>query len=82
MLLHLKEGQTVQDAVKQYERPDPGFFSRLELPPRIPKPEIKSQVGMSTLKDGQWQDLKINPPARPRIPGNRPPIGRGPRHEA
>ena len=56
--------QTVQDAVKQFERPDPDFFARLNLPPRIPKPEIAEQVGRSILKDGQWQDL--NPAVRRR----------------
>jgi hypothetical protein len=59
-LLRLEEGETVQDAVKRYEKPDPSFFSRLYLPPRIPKPEISEQVGMSTLKDGQWQDLNVS----------------------
>ena len=56
-MLHLQEGETVQDAVKRYEKPDAAFFSRLNLPPRIPKPEISQQVGRSVLKDGQWQDL-------------------------
>jgi hypothetical protein len=58
-LLHLQEGETVQDAVKRYEKPDPAFFSRLNLPPRIPKPEISKQVGRSVLKDDQWQDLNL-----------------------
>ena len=56
-LLRLEEGETVQDAVKRYEKPDAAFFSRLDLPPRIPKPEITKQVGRSILKDGAWQDL-------------------------
>ena len=43
---------------------DPDFFARLNLPPRIPKPEIAEQVGRSILKDGQWQDL--NPAVRRR----------------
>ncbi len=64
-LLHLNEGETVQDAVKRYEKPDPGFFSRLDLPPRIPKPEITAQVGRSVLTGDQWQDLKLNP-TRPK----------------
>lgn len=56
-LLHLREGETVQDAVKRYEKPDAAFFSYLNLPPRIPKPEISKQVGRSILKDGKWRDL-------------------------
>jgi len=77
MLLHLQEGETVQDAVKRFEKPDPGFFSRLELPPRIPKPEIRSQVGMSVLKDSQWQDLDLSALPRPGAPAGRPRSGRG-----
>ncbi|NUQ61660.1 MAG: hypothetical protein HUU20_04175 [Pirellulales bacterium] len=56
-LLHLQEGETVQDAVKRFEKPDPAFFSRLNLPPRIPKPEVSSQVGQSVLTEGKWRDL-------------------------
>jgi len=56
-LLRLEEGETVQDAVKRYEKPDPGFFGRLNLPPRIPRPEVADQIGMSSLKDGQWMDI-------------------------
>jgi hypothetical protein len=51
-LLRLEEGETVQDAVKRYEKPNPEFFGMLNLPPRIPKPEIAQQVGMSTLENG------------------------------
>ena len=61
MLLRLEEGETVQDAVKRYEKPDPSFFSRLHLPPRIPKPEVSETIGRSVLRDGRWSDL---PPAR------------------
>jgi hypothetical protein len=60
----LEEGETVQDAVRRYEKPDPAFFSRLNLPPRIPKPEIKQQIGRSVLNNGQWQDLTISPSRR------------------
>lgn len=64
-LLQLKEGETVQDAVKRYEKPDAVFFSILTLPPRIPKPEVSAKVGQSLLKDGKWQELKL-PPRGPR----------------
>jgi hypothetical protein len=59
-MLRLEEGETVQDAVKRYEKPDATFFSRLNLPPRIPKPAISQQIGMSNLKNGQWQDITVN----------------------
>jgi hypothetical protein len=65
-MLHLQEGETVQDAVRRYEKPDAAFFARLTLPPRIPKPEVRKQVGMSVLKDGHWHDLN------PSVSGPRP----------
>jgi hypothetical protein len=58
-MLYLEEGETVQDAVNRYEKPDAAFFARLNLPPRIPKPEISQQIGMSSLKDGQWNDIAV-----------------------
>ncbi|MGO8748903.1 MAG: SHD1 domain-containing protein [Thermoguttaceae bacterium] len=76
MLLLVQGGETVQDAVKRFEKPDPEFFASLALPPRIPKPEIKAHVGMSALKDAHWQDLNINAPRRPRTPAIRPRPGR------
>jgi hypothetical protein len=63
-MLRLEEGETVQDAVNRYEKPDAAFLARLNLPPRIPKPEISQQIGMSSLKDGQWQDMTINRSSR------------------
>lgn len=72
MLLRLQEGETVQDAVKRYERPNPEFFAMLDLPPRIPKPEIAAKVGMSTLRDGQWRDVDLNAIRRPRTPTPSP----------
>lgn len=67
-ILHLQEGETVQDAVLRFEKPDAAFFARLNLPPRIPKPDVTAQIGMSVLKDGQWQDLPTTgtPPRRRR----------------
>lgn len=67
-LLRLEEGETVQDAVKRYEKPDAKFFGRLNLPPRIPKPEIAASVGRSVLRDGGWYDMSGAPtsPIPPR----------------
>ena len=81
-ILRLQEGETVQDAVKRYEKPDANFFSLLHLPPRIPKPEVSQGVGRSQLKEGQWQDLNSNAARTPggptgprgrRLPGPRRP---------
>ncbi len=67
-LLRLQEGETVQDAVKRYEKPNPEFFGMLNLPPRIPKPEVAEQIGMSTLDNGTWRDVdrKTLPKVRSR----------------
>lgn len=61
-LLRLQKGETLQDAVNRYEKPNAHFFSSMDLPPRILKPEISKQVGMSSLTDGQWQDIKLTGP--------------------
>lgn len=50
----------MQDGVRRYEKPDVAFFSRLNLPPHIPRLEISMEVGRSVLKDGQWQDLRYD----------------------
>ena len=67
MMLRLEEGETVQDAVKRYEKPDAKFFARLHLPPRIPKPQVSETIGFSVLRNGQWQDIdRSRLPSRPR----------------
>lgn len=72
-LLRLEEGETVQDAVNRYEKPNPEFFAILNLPPRIPKPEVTKEVGLSTLADGAWRDINpaAGPPVRPPRPVRR-----------
>ena len=54
--LFLKKDQTLQEAVKEFERPNAAFFAQLTIPPRIPKPEIADGLGLSLLKDLTWQD--------------------------
>lgn len=79
MMLRLQQGETVQDAVKRFEKPDPKFFSYLELPPRIPRPETTSKVGMSSLKGCAWQDLNLPPSGPMQTPAGRLRFGRGAR---
>ena len=55
-LIRLQQGQSVQDAVKAYERPTPEFFRNLILPPRVLKPEVADKIGRSRIKDAQWRD--------------------------
>lgn len=56
-LLFLRGGETVQQAVKRYERPQPSFFSSMRIPTRIPKPEIAKGLGRSRLDKGKWVDF-------------------------
>lgn len=56
-LLHLKQGQSVQEAVSEYEKPDPEFFNHLRLPPRVLKPEVSQNIGRSRIKEGRWHDF-------------------------
>ncbi|PHS00750.1 MAG: hypothetical protein COA78_23640 [Blastopirellula sp.] len=55
-MLHMKEGQSIQEAVRQYEKPNLKFFETLVIPPKILKPEIKKAIGTSSIVNGNWSD--------------------------
>lgn len=52
----LKQGEKLKQAVREYEKADPEYFSRLSLPPKILRPEIGKSVGRSRIVDGAWRD--------------------------
>lgn len=56
-MLFLRGDETVEQAVKKYERPQPEFFSSLQIPPRIPKSEIAKGLGSSRIDKGVWIDF-------------------------
>ncbi len=56
-LIFLRDGQTLEEAVKAYERPQPEFFAGLQIPPRIPKKEYAGGLGRSRLDKGAWIDF-------------------------
>ncbi len=56
-LLFLRGDETVEQAVKKYERPQPEFFAGLKIPPRIPKAELARGLGASRLDKGVWIDF-------------------------
>ena len=58
--LQLNEGETVQQAVSKFERPDPEFFGRLNFPPRIPLAKVSETIGLTSLNGTQWQDLPLD----------------------
>ena len=60
-MIFLRGEETVQEAVKKYERPQPEFFSSLQIPPRIPKPEIAKGLGSSREDKGVWVDFPRQP---------------------
>lgn len=56
-MLFLRGDETVEQAVKKFERPQPEFFSSLLIPPRIPKAEVARGLGASRLNKGVWVDF-------------------------
>ena len=58
--LQLDEGETVQQAVSKFERPDTEFFGRLNFPPRIPLAKVSETIGLTSLNGTQWQDLPLD----------------------
>lgn len=56
-LLFLRGDETVEQAVKKFERPQPEFFSSLQIPPQIPKAELARGLGSSRLDKGVWVDF-------------------------
>lgn len=66
-MLFMKNGETLQDAVKAFERPDAGFFARLTIPPSIPKPEAANGLGFSSADNFRWKDM----PPLPVVPRKR-----------
>lgn len=56
-MLFLRGDETVEQAVKKFERPQPEFFSSLLIPPRIPKAELARGLGSSRLNKGVWVDF-------------------------
>lgn len=56
-MLFLRGDETVEQAVKKFERPQPEFFSSLQIPPQIPKAELARGLGSSRLDKGVWVDF-------------------------
>ena len=56
-ILRLEQGQTVEQAVKQFEKPDPEYIERLRLPPNILRPEVLKTIGTSAIREGRWNDF-------------------------
>lgn len=56
-MIFLRGEETVEQAVKKFERPQPEFFSSLLIPPRIPKAELARGLGASRLDKGVWVDF-------------------------
>ncbi len=51
-------------AVRIDQRPDTTFFTRLTIPPRIPKLEIADGLGLSSLNGAEWRDISAEDLAR------------------
>ncbi|MHB8972934.1 MAG: SHD1 domain-containing protein [Pirellulaceae bacterium] len=55
-LLFLREGESIQQAVSKFERPDASFFENVNIPPRIPLADVSQSIGLSSLEGIQWRD--------------------------
>ncbi|MEZ6086813.1 MAG: SHD1 domain-containing protein [Pirellulaceae bacterium] len=55
-LVRLEKGETLKQAVKRYEKPDPSYFERLTIPPKILRPEVTKQIGRSRIVNGEWKE--------------------------
>jgi hypothetical protein len=49
IILTSRAGQSMQDAAREYEKPDLGFFAKLPLPRQIVKPKYREGLGTSQL---------------------------------
>ena len=54
--IYLKPGQTLQEAISEYEKPGADFFRRLALPPRIPRPATSELIRNAQISDGRWKE--------------------------
>jgi len=66
MALQIKEGQTVQEALAEYQKPSLGFFREVSLPVYLARPAEHGAYGFSTLTP---QGVVNTQPPVPR-PGN------------
>jgi hypothetical protein len=46
-MVRLKEGESVQNEVSRWQKPDPGFFDRVDIPARILDPDKKNGLGVT-----------------------------------
>jgi len=50
-------GQTLRQALKEFEKVDPDYFRYITIPPKLYKPDHRRDVGRSRLKNGRWVDF-------------------------
>lgn len=55
-ILFMRDGQTLQQEVSKFEKPDPTFFENLNLPPRIINPDLLKSMGRSRLTESGWAE--------------------------
>ena len=55
LTIYLEPGETVQQAVDRYTKPNAEFFAGLRFPPRLPAAEAAAIVGSSSLEQGHWK---------------------------
>lgn len=45
--VRLRDGESVQNEVNRWQKPDPGFFDRVDIPARILDPDKKNGLGVT-----------------------------------
>jgi len=56
-VIFLKRGQKLREVLKTYEKGNPSYFDRFNLPPRIVRPDIADKLGKSYISDNVWKEL-------------------------
>lgn len=55
-ILFMTDGQSLQQEVSKFEKPDASFFENLSLPPRIINPDLQKSMGMSRFTENGWAE--------------------------
>jgi hypothetical protein len=69
----LKEGESVEQAVRKYEKPDLEFFSRVQLPAHVARPRRMRSFGASVLTPEGVRPGKVRPRERKSDRSLKPP---------
>lgn len=70
-LIHMKQGESLQDALAPYQKPNLGFFDTARIPQYIARPHEKGAYGATSLTPQGMQPATVRPP--PKTPEGQKP---------